>query len=98
MLTIEEILKFMQEYGPAKTVDTYQFMVIQRGDPLLIYQFMKNIPGCDKTLLRQIISDFLYYDENDKSRDELLFNKEMYAKYQARKTDQSHDLNRKGRS
>lgn len=59
---------------------------------------MKNIPGCDKTLLRQIISDFLYYDENDKSRDELLFNKEMYAKYQARKTDQSHDLNRKGRS
>ena len=28
----------------------------------------------------------------------LLFNKEMYAKYQARKTDQSHDLNRKGRS
>ena len=52
MLTIEEILKFMQEYGPAKTVDTYQFMVIQSGDPLLIYQFMKNIPGCDKILLR----------------------------------------------
>ena len=74
MLTIEEILKFMQEYGPAKTVDTYQFMVIQSGDPLLIYQFMKNVPGCDKILLRQIISDFLYYDENVKSRDELLFN------------------------
>lgn len=95
MLTIEEILSFMREYGPAKTVATYQFMVVQSGDPLLIYQFMKNIPGCDKTLLRQIISDFLYYDQNDKSRDELLFNKEMYAKYQARKADKSHDLNRK---
>jgi len=35
MLTIEEILKFMHEYGSAKTVDTYQFMVIQSGDPLL---------------------------------------------------------------
>lgn len=95
MLTIEEILSFMREYGPAKMVATYQFMVVQSGDPLLIYQFMKNIPGCDKTLLRQIISDFLYYDQNDKSRDELLFNKEMYAKYQARKADKSHDLNRK---
>lgn len=66
MLTIEEILSFMREYGPAKTVATYQFMVVQSGDPLLIYQFMKNIPGCDKTLLRQIISDFLYYDQNVK--------------------------------
>lgn len=98
MLTIEEILKFMQEYGAVKTIDTYQFMVIQNGDPLLIYQFMKNVPGCNKILLRQIISDFLYYDQNDKSRDELLFNKEMYEKYQLRKTDQSHDLNKKGRS
>ena len=42
--------------------------------------------------------EILYYDQNDKSRDELLFNKEMYAKYQAGKNDQSHDLNRKGRS
>ena len=54
-MTVDKILNYLNEFGPAATIKEYEEKVLNLNNPELSYYFAANVPGCNLKAHEQIV-------------------------------------------
>ncbi len=93
-ITVDDILNYLNEFGPTATINEYETKVLDMCSPELSYFFAANVPGCNLKAHERVVKESgniqcIYQFASIKGADTkgLLYTIRNYVEY----TNPSHD-------